>query len=47
MTDQSKMRLTGGIVLETEINEEAELKLALTGEYGKSAGKIKNLLKRR
>lgn len=36
-----KDALTGGIVLEQKLTEEAELKLALTGEYGKSAGKIK------
>lgn len=36
-----KDALTSGIVLEQKLTEEAELKLALTGEYGKSAGKIK------
>ena len=36
-----KDAVTGGIVLEQKLTEEAELKLALTGEYGKSAGKIK------
>jgi len=36
-----KDALTGGIVLEQKLTEEAELKLALTGEYGKSVGKIK------
>ena len=36
-----KDALTGGIVLEQKLTEEAELKLALTGEYGKTAGKIK------
>ena len=36
-----KDALTGGIILEQKLMEEAELKLALTGEYGKSAGKIK------
>ena len=36
-----KDAITSGIVLEQKLTEEAELKLALTGEYGKSAGKIK------
>ena len=36
-----KDAVTGGIVLEQKLTKEAELKLALTGEYGKSAGKIK------
>lgn len=36
-----KDALTGGIVLEQKLTEEAELKLALTGEYGKSVGKVK------
>jgi len=36
-----KDAVTSGIVLEQKLTEEAELKLALTGEYGKSAGKIK------
>jgi predicted porin len=36
-----KDALTSGIVLEQKLTEEAELKLALTGEYGKSVGKIK------
>ena len=36
-----KDALTGGMVFEQKLTEEAELKLALTGEYGKSAGKIK------
>jgi hypothetical protein len=36
-----KDAVTGGIVLEQKLTEEAELKLALTGEYGKSVGKIK------
>ena len=36
-----KDAVTGGIVLEQKLTEEAELKLALTGEYGKSAGKVK------
>jgi hypothetical protein len=36
-----KDAITGGIVLTQKLTEEAELKLALTGEYGKSAGKIK------
>lgn len=36
-----KDALTSGIVLEQKLTEEAELKLALTGEHGKSAGKIK------
>jgi len=36
-----KDALTGGIVLEQKLTEEAELKLALTGEYGKSTGKVK------
>ena len=38
-----KDALTSGIVLEQKLTEEAELKLALTGEYGKSAGKIKKV----
>jgi hypothetical protein len=36
-----KDAVTGGVVLEQKLTEEAELKLALTGEYGKSVGKIK------
>ena len=36
-----KDAITSGIVLEQKLTEEAELKLALTGEYGKSVGKIK------
>jgi len=36
-----KDALTGGIVLEQKLTEEAELKLALTGEHGKSVGKVK------
>ena len=36
-----KDAITSGIVLEQKLTEEAELKLALTSEYGKSAGKIK------
>jgi len=36
-----KDAVTGGIVLTQKLTEEAELKLALTGEYGKSVGKIK------
>jgi hypothetical protein len=36
-----KDAITSGIVFEQKLTEEAELKLALTGEYGKSAGKIK------
>ncbi|RTK93896.1 MAG: porin [Rickettsiales bacterium] len=36
-----KDAVTGGMVFEQKLTEEAELKLALTGEYGKSAGKIK------
>lgn len=36
-----KDAITSGLVLEKKLAEEAELKLALTGEYGKSAGKIK------
>jgi hypothetical protein len=36
-----KDAFTSGLVLEQKLTEEAELKLALTGEYGKSAGKIK------
>jgi hypothetical protein len=36
-----KDAVTGGIVLEQKLTEEAELKLALTGEYGKSTGKAK------
>ena len=36
-----KDAITSGIVLEQKLTEEAELKLAITGEYGKSAGKIK------
>lgn len=36
-----KDALTGGVVFEQKLTEEAELKLALTGEYGKSAGKIR------
>ena len=36
-----KDALTSGIVLEQKLTEEAELKLALTVEYGKSAGKVK------
>jgi len=36
-----KDALTGGMVFEQKLTEEAELKLALTGEYGKSVGKIK------
>ncbi|MCP5363478.1 MAG: porin [Rickettsiaceae bacterium] len=36
-----KDAVTSGIILEQKLTEEAELKLALTGEYGKSAGKIK------
>lgn len=36
-----KNAITSGLVLEQKLTEEAELKLALTGEYGKSVGKIK------
>jgi Gram-negative porin len=36
-----KDALTGGIVFEQKLTEEAELKLAITGEYGKSVGKVK------
>jgi hypothetical protein len=36
-----KDALTGGIVFEQKLTEEAELKLALTGEHGKAVGKIK------
>lgn len=36
-----KDAITSGLVLEQKLMEEAELKLALTGEYGKSVGKIK------
>lgn len=36
-----KDAITSGIVLEQKFAEDTELKLALTGEYGKSAGKIK------
>jgi len=36
-----KDALTSGIVLEQKLTEEAELKLALTGEYGKSVGKAR------
>ena len=36
-----KDAITSGLVLEQKLTEEAELKLALTGEYGKSVGKIK------
>lgn len=36
-----KDAITGGIVLEQKLTEEAELKLAITGEHGKSVGKIR------
>jgi len=36
-----KDAITSGLVLEQKLTEEAELKLALTGEHGKSVGKIK------
>jgi hypothetical protein len=36
-----KDAVTGGMVFEQKLMEGAELKLALTGEYGKSAGKVK------
>jgi hypothetical protein len=36
-----KDAVTGGIVFEQKLTEEAELKLAVTGEHGKSVGKIK------
>ena len=36
-----KDAVTGGLVLTQKLTEEAELKLALTSEYGKSVGKIK------
>lgn len=41
-----KDAITSGIVLEQKLTEEAELKLALTGEYGKSVGKIKKFAKK-
>ena len=36
-----KDAITGGLVFEQKIMEKGELKLALTGEYGKATGKIK------
>jgi hypothetical protein len=36
-----KDAITSGLVLEQKLTEEAELKLAVTGEHGKSVGKIK------
>lgn len=36
-----KDAITSGLVLEQKLTEEAELKLAITGEYGKSTGKAK------
>lgn len=39
-----KDAVTSGLVFEKKLTEEAELKLALTGEYGKSVGKIKKFV---
>ena len=36
-----KDAITSGVVLEQKLAEDTELKLALTGEYGKSVGKIR------